>query len=360
MDDFTTILNRMKENFKSVCGYAPGDVSDEGLRLQAYAAEILDCKMYAKWLEDQMFVQTASGKSLDMHAIEYGLSRLKGSKAIGEVFFTLYEILEQPVTIPKGTKVINTNGFEYTTDDECVIEKGINRTSVKITAVKEGSGGNCGVGDIKFIDKDNEISAPGISVKGLVSVKNTTVVIGGTDEECDELLRKRILEAARFPSTGANKTYYTNLATEVEGVRSVGFAGSMTESGTLYMYLGGEGTPVTTQMVNMVQSKIDRLGQIGIDVTVFPAVGVTIDMTLYVSAQLGYSIKDIKDNCKTAITQYIKTRSVGEKITEQSIVKYLINNVEGLNEVVFDTFYELPNILNNEIPVIGNIVVDQM
>lgn len=360
MDDFTTILNRMKMNFKFVCGYVPGDVSDEGLRLQAYAAEILDCKMYAKWLEDQIFIKTASGKSLDMHGIEYGLSRLKGTKATGEVYFGLYDILEQTVTIPKGTKIISSKGFEYTTDSECVIEKGVNKTSVKVTATKEGSNGNCGVGDIKIIDKDNEISAPMISPKSFVYVTNYTSIIGGTDEESDELFRKRILQAAKFPPTGANKTYYTKLATEVEGVRSVGFVGSMEDSGTVYMYLAGEGGTVTTETANTVQAKLDRLGQIGIIMTVLPAREVTVDMALYVSAQIGYDIKNVKTDCETAITQYVNTRNVGEKITKESVTKYLLNNVEGLEQAIFDTMTELPNILETQIPILGTIQIDEI
>ena len=58
-------------------------------------------------LKKQMFIQSADGESLDKHAAAYGLTRLSGTKARGNVWFSLTQTLETDVIAPISAKANN-------------------------------------------------------------------------------------------------------------------------------------------------------------------------------------------------------------------------------------------------------------
>lgn len=356
MDSYSEILSRMKENFALKAGYVPSDTSDCGLRLQTYASEIFEAYLYAEWLKKQMFIQSADGESLDKHAAAYGLTRLSGTKARGNVWFSLTQTLETDVIIPAGTQLISKDGLNYYTDATVKISSGEQSVRADVTAEECGAGYNCGEDDIEQIGK-NEIQVVGVAMRNIVTVTSAEVG-GGTDTEQDEFLRQRLLNKIRYPSTGANIGYYRDLLSNVDGVRSVNFLLNEDHKSVVYAFLGGNGTVVSSQTVTQAQDVLNELGQVGVDIIAAAAVAEPVNISIGISVGAGYDFNRIQDECELVLQNYLSTRSVGEKITSD-LVKNALCGIEGLDKVTVKNSTEFPVISHNQLITPGVITVSK-
>lgn len=85
--DYNEILTTMENAYKEKTGFVPDEYSDQGIKFRILAGELFNFSSQLDFLEKQMFPTTATGKYLDYHCAERGVTRKQGAKATGSVFF---------------------------------------------------------------------------------------------------------------------------------------------------------------------------------------------------------------------------------------------------------------------------------
>lgn len=141
----------------------------------------------------QMFVSSAQGEYLDLHAADWTLPRKAATFATGSIVCTG----QNGAVIPAGSIVQNSNGNQFVTDADGTI---VNETvTIAVTAQEPGKAANTEAGEvitfvstIDGVESEAEVSGTGIT--------------GGTDTEDDEPLRNRILTKKRLTGLGGNES----------------------------------------------------------------------------------------------------------------------------------------------------------
>lgn len=326
MEAYSEILDRMKAKYEELTGITPSDTSDIGVKLQVLAGEIYSAMVNAQWIFRQMFPATATGEYLDYHAGERGLSRRQASFSEGEVIFSVSEATATELVIPAGT-VVSTKGNEpllFETTEEGTIATGTTAVHIPVKAMHSGSAYNVGAGKILLM-----VTPPA----GVESVTNPDPCTSGTDVENDEYLRERIEESLRFAPSGANCAYYKKIAMETDGVQSAGVVPRARGTGTVDVYVAGEGTEVSKETIAQVQDVLSLLREVNVDVLVKPATPSYISMALNIELKDGYDFDSVREKCIQALKEYIISRGVGGNVllTEAGERIYHIDGVKEYN-----------------------------
>ncbi|WP_409500193.1 baseplate J/gp47 family protein [Mannheimia glucosida] len=175
-----------------------------------------------KWLTDNLindilpnlFVKTAKGKWLQIHAWSVGLDFKEATKAQGVIEFTKQSAVT-PVTIKKGTVIqterINDTIFRVVVTADTFIPQGILAALVPVEAELAGSSYNLAGGYYRILPE---------TVQGITSVvnKNDWLTAPGADRETDEELRQRY--KVQFNSVGQHHidSVYKSMIARVAGL----------------------------------------------------------------------------------------------------------------------------------------------
>ncbi len=347
MQSYESILARMTEKYTELSGNTPAEASDIYVRLQVLAGEIYSAFMTAEWIKRQMFVPTAQGEYLDLHAMERGLSRREASKAVGSVIFKVTEPAIKEIIIPKGT-VVATNEetpLRFETVESVSIPTGALSAHAQIEALSEGRAFNV---------KTGKITVMVTPVAGVETVTNPDECTSGTDKESDESLRERIIESFKFASNGTNCVYYKNVALQVDGVAGAGVVPRGRGAGTVDVYISGEGSEVSDETLTAVQEKLSLLREVNVDVAVYRAQADTVNLIIYLDVCDGYEFSEVAEVCRAVVTDYINTRGVGDSVVLSKIGE-LIYHIDGVAD------FRIPSTEHNVIcsqdsyPVTGDI-----
>lgn len=348
METFNSILDRMTEKYEELSGNKLNRNSDIWVRLNVLAGELYSSFVNAKWLKRQMFASTAIGEYLDYHAQTRGLVRRESSCATGSVVFSVELPVSADITIPQGTVVATTDieplRFETTADG--VIPAGDTMVTVPVRSVGKGRKYNVKAGKITVM------VTPPPSVHGVI---NTVPCISGADAESDESLRQRIIDSYAFASNGTNCAYYKTVATETEGVSGAGVVPRGRGAGTVDVYISSEGTQVSDEVLDAVQTKLQTLREVNVDVKVYKAESEPVHLYIYLDAKPGYEFSEVEDSCRAVLEEYISSRGVGGSVLLNQITD-LLCDVEGVAD-----FY-VPSNSNfnlrcpqNKFPAVGKI-----
>lgn len=175
-----------------------------------------------KWLTDELinnilpnlFVKTASGVWLQMHAWSVGLELKEATKAKGYITF-IKSNADMSITIKEGTVVeterINNKVYRMIVDTDTNIPKGILSKKVLATAEEAGSDYNLYAGYYKILPT---------SINGIDSVINAEDYLyqPGSDRETDEELKERY--RVQFSSVGKHHidSVYRSMIAKVNGI----------------------------------------------------------------------------------------------------------------------------------------------
>ena len=211
--EYSEILKEMEDKYEELSGFCPGDGSDAGIRLRVLAGELHNLWTQMEWLERQIFPDTATGQWLEKLAEQKGLQRKAGARASGTLTFLRESPLWYDITIPKGTRcaVSRKSGVSYETLEEVVLPSGSLSVDAAAQAMSIGVEGNSPADTITVM-----LTPPA----GISSVTNGTAFTGGVEEEDDESLRERLLEAYHRPSNGVNSGFYEQEALKHDQVYS--------------------------------------------------------------------------------------------------------------------------------------------
>lgn len=304
---YETVLARMKDKFTQLAGYPPDDASDIGIRMKVLAGEIYSASCAQDWLCRQTFVPYATGKQLEYHAAERGLSRKPAAAASGVLTFSRKTALWYDVKIPAGT-LCATSGdgaVQYETGADAVLQLGRTSVDVPASAQAAGTGGNTEAGTVCVM-----LTVP----SEIESVTNAQAFTGGSDAESDEDLRARLLACWQEPANSANAAWYRKAAESCAGVHSAQVVPCADGAGTVTVFLGGDGKAAPDAAVQTLQAVFNEKRELGTAVTVKAAQTVPVDVSFRVSAAKGENFMAASLHSQLAVNDYFRTLNVGDPV----------------------------------------------
>ncbi len=337
----------MQQKFEELSGYSPDDASDIGIRLKVLAGEIYSICAAVEWLKTQTFAQTATGAQLEMRAQERGLFRKPAAAASGTLTFGRGTALWFNASIPKGTVCASsgTGAARYVTTQEASLPQGGLSVDVPAAAEETGAAGNANSATITVM------VTPPASIE---TVTNTAAFTGGEDAETDDSLRTRLFASYATPANGTNAAWYRQTATTCDGIHSAGVVPRADGTGTVAVYLGGNGAAPSAAQVQAVAGLLGAAKEINVDVTVQAAQTVEADVACTVKNGGAGTDAAMVTACRQAILDYFSGLAVGEAVVVPAMTAKLF--ATGLiSDCSFSTAGK--TMAANQLAVIGALTV---
>jgi uncharacterized phage protein gp47/JayE len=254
--------------------------------------------------------------------------------------------------IPQGT-VVSTSGtgcVRFITDNDAVLTAGTEFVTVNCTAEVGGASGNVASGKIDMMVTN---------VIGIDYVTNLYEFKGGVNAENDEALRTRVLRSYTSVSNGTNAAYYKRLALSVEGVKSANVVGRSRGSGTVDVHISGDRATVSPSLISSVKAYLEEQRELNVDVEVYPAQPVNVNLGITVYLKDGYDISDVGANVRAALYDYFDTLEVGESVYENLLGKVILS-VEGVYNYEWISNHTSRYILDpDDFAVLQSVIVEE-
>lgn len=260
--------------------------------LDPVAAEIVRAEERGSAAVDGAFVMTAEGEDLDRVVWDRkAMVRKSATHAVGEVTIEGGE----GVSVPMGLIVSAENVSFRVTEAGTV---GAGRTvTLPVMCTTAGTAGNVAAGTIKRF---------GISYTGLYSVTNESAAHSGYDNETDDALRERCLDAIRDPGTSGNASHYREWALEVAGVGGARVLEVWRGPGTVKVVLiGADKLPVKQEIVDAAAEHIESKRPVGADVTVISAAEQAVNVTATVHLKAGGTAAAAEEDFREKLREYL-------------------------------------------------------
>lgn len=265
------------------------------------------------------FAHTSSGQYLDYRAEEHGLKRKRAAAAIGTISLT-----GTAGSIIKADSIVATSaGVQFKTTEDVII--GSEGTiDVSVEAVEAGTSGNVPM---------NIINTVPFYIPGLASVNNTTPTSGGTDEEKDDALRRRLMEKVSQSAISGNKREYKEWAISTDGVGKANVIPLWNGNGTVKVIIVDSNMqPASDNIVKAVQTAIEDQKPIGANVSVVSATSLPINVSAKLSLSSGYTVAGIQSKVEDAIDSYLKSIVFDQSYVSYGKVGSIILDIPGVTD----------------------------
>ena len=321
LQSFTTLVANMGATAQGACA----DLVD--LTIGSVARALLEAAAsIALWLQYLILqvmtmcrLATSNGSDVDSWVGDFGLARLAGTAAAGDVTLTCFAYASQSATVPVGTLVRTSDGrlsFAVTADPAnaawsaatgaYVRPAGSASITVPVQCITEGQTGNVQAGTINLL---------GQSLSGIDTITNLLACVGGMDAESDASLRARFVP---YINSRAEATL-TAIGSAIEGVQqgltyalteNVDTAGAARAGFFVVVVDDGSGSPPASLLAS-VSGAVDAVRPVGTGFAVIgpTLLGVSISMTLVITA--GADGASIRSAAAAAITAYVDALPVG-------------------------------------------------
>jgi len=316
-----------------------------------------------------LFVVTARGSWLDLHAAGLGIERKPAKKAVGYVLFRR-EDTSGNVLIPKGT-IIKTppnifgEELRYITIEEKVLQDGQSEIAVKVESEETGAKYNVGEGMISILTT---------YIPGIDSVYNSPdwLIEEGTDQEDDESLRQRcILRWATLSLQIAD--YYKYWALSIDGVVDVEIDDQHPRGqGTVDVYIVSTAGLPTSDLITKVQEVMNIKKTPAADVLVKAPTPKAIDIDITIYTYPGFTEIDLikaeaerrinalfvyNEEYKSVIFDYDNRRfRISKDVTISSLI-YPLMEIAGVSKVEINSPSADVPVAKGELPVINSLNV---
>ncbi len=320
---YETLLRSMNEKFTELAGFSPDDASDIGIRLKLLAGELFSINSNIDWLKTQMFPQTATEFYLDLHAQQRGIIRKVASKSRGTLIFSCTYARSNDIFIPAGTicSTAQIEGIRVVTLLDAIIPAGDTTVSVLAESEVGGEDTNLSTNMVNIL-----ITPPA----GIISVINSTAFTGGTSQETDEELRKRVLYSYKNISNGANSAFYRDCALAFEGVNSASIVSKPRGSGSVDIYIAAKGGLVSSELLSQVSDQISNFREINVDVQVKSPSVFNVSVSATITIKTGYQSLDVIESCKVNLQNYFDKLEIGENLKLADIYE-VFYHTEGVD-----------------------------
>lgn len=254
-------------------------------------------------VQQSAFVQTAVGSDLDLLSAWAGITRYPASAAVR------LGVFNASVNIGARFSTVNgTNSINFTvTATATVSDPQSGSYYYQLTAETPGTIGNDYSGPI----------LPITSVPGLTSAQITDILVAGDDEETDDDLRSRVIEALNNRPFGGNIAAYRQYVLAIDGVGGVQVYPVWNGGGTVKLsILGSDWSPASSTLIENIQNAVDPppnqglglgMAPIGAQVTVVAPTEVTVNVSATLTLSPGYSIGQVQPLVETALATYIQS-----------------------------------------------------
>lgn len=297
------IYQEMRDAFAQETGVDIHPQGDMAVRLYTLAVQVESLLAYADWSRRMCFPQTATGEYLDYHGEMRGIARGQAAKAKGEIQFSLHEVATEAVTVPAGTVCMTAGLVSFVTLTDGVIEVGETSCLVPAEAETAGDAGNVSAETITWM------AEPPVSV---TSCTNPAAFTGGLEREADEDLRGRILQTYQNMHNGTNADYYRAAALEVSGVAAVEVYPKKRGICTVDLVISGQGGMPDEDLLEAVESHIQEMREICVDVQVSAPKPKTVDVTAEIDVAASYEAEDVCTRTKAAISALFDGKLLGQ------------------------------------------------
>lgn len=314
MESYGSVLERMQQSFQELAGFSADDASDLGIRLKVLAGEVYSLLNGVEWLKSQMFPQTAQGEYLRMHAAQRGLSRKSAVFSSGVLVFGRTGTLPYDVVIPKGTvcAVSGAAGLRFETTQDITLPAGAKTAQGPAVSQQGGKESNAAAGTVTLL-----LTPPA----GVETVSNPHAFTGGADEE----LRKRLLKSYEVLPNGTNAEFYRSYAVQYDGIQSASVLPRADGSGTVAIYAAGRGAAPPQALLEKIQSELNRLREVNVEVTVHPPELVGFPISIYIDPAPGCTLAAATHETLEVIRSYFDQLSVGESVILAQLGRRLID-----------------------------------
>lgn len=315
----------------------------------------------------ESFVQTASGRYLELKAEEFGLIRIEATKALARGRFTKND--GSPMGLSKGIR-FSTIGDDpvYFYIDEATDIQG----EYFLIAETPGTVGNRYTGSLLPVDHLN----------GLGSATLIEVTIPARDVETDDELRQRILAVNSDIAFGGNVADYIRFTTAIDGVGACQIYPVWAGGGTVLVVIVDNAYDSASEtLIDKVQEAIDPkheegrgIAPIGHTVTVKAPDKLMVDVSFKLTPLHGFTVEQLQGTLFEAIENYFlglrkKWGVIQEDYTYQlwvfrsQLISVLMNvpgvaNVQDLtlNGEGKDLFVQCDN-AKQELPYLGEVSI---
>ena len=311
---------------------------------EAYARELAALYESLQNVFDSAFVDTASGRSLNLVVSILGIERIAAEQAVGTVLFSRQTPAEGDITIPKGTVITRPRSNPndpvplFVTTATGALQKGDREIEVPIRAQETG--------DIGRVEA-NVLTVLPRPIVGIETVTNREPTVLRLREESDEELRERAKGALR--NTGKATRDAIQFAIRRLGAESVEIVDRPRGlSGEIEVIVDGTALddPVRQAEINNAVNDTKAAGihavlRVTKRIHLFLKLRLSLKEPVAVQEELDGIIRDVS----THIEAYIASLQLGEIVRRNSIISAALRN-ENILEVEFLPVDEaLPDLL---------------
>lgn len=311
IENFCSIQTRMAEKWLAMTGIPLENAQDIGIRINLFAGELEKMHQLLEQTKKQSNVQSATGQFLDDHAYNRGLVRKKSTHSQGVLRFIRSAPVAQDFLIPKGV-ICSNGGYDnhtFITTQDITIPK--QETQIDIPAISEKTGKSTNL-------LANRITNMLTPILGFVSVTNPSPFFGGSDDESDEQLKKRILQSYQANPNGINLGYYENLVAQIDGVSTVCVIPNKRGYASLDVIITSN-LGVLQSVMDNVNTLLKHRKELGMDILVKPATEHRIDITLAISILPTENFAQVRTRCEEALHRYFDLIRIGQRVNIANI-----------------------------------------
>ena len=350
MEELRTIYERMRTVFAEETGFVPNDGCDMMVRLYALAAEVQSLLAQADWVLDQSFPQTAQGQYLDYHAETRALTRLPAAKAAGVLRFSAPSAAVTDYEIEAGSVAMTTGGVRFETTEKATLQKGETYVDVPARAVEAGANGNA-IADAAHIMSVYPV--------GITQCTNPEAFSGGSGEESDEKLRERVMESYKRLPNGANAAFYEQEAMSFPNVAAAKAVGRARGIGTVDVYVSTHAGAPGEALLGEIEAALQRKREIAVDVEVKAPTEKTVNVTAELTAEQGWTMREITDAAQEALQAYFTGERLGEPVYRAKLASILYGVPGVKNYHLLAPAADVPAGAT-ELPVLGTVTLTEI
>lgn len=324
---YDEIENNMKSTFFEKYGTNPEKNSFEEKIIEALASELYGLSCQSDYILKQSFVQTATGKYLDMLGEMRDCTRKEETKAVGTLRFYNAQAPDEDITIKKGTicSALSKPYIQFETTEDAVITAGELSVEVPAQALDGGEEYNVLSGEISVM-----VNAP-LKVE---NVTNDSAFSGGSNIESDTAFRERIIRNYTIPANGMGRASIENKIEKLDYISDCRVTNTDTAGKVNIAVLVRDGQGITDERSEEIRECVGFADIVGADVNISIAseatVALTVDATVIASADKDKTADFIND----VINEAFSERKIGKSLSVSKITREILKN-EDIEDVNF-------------------------
>ena len=329
------------------------------------AIELENVKLQMDEIVNRNNIITAYENGYEDEVVKYaeadGVDRKQSHYSVGKQTF-----FGTPNTVvPVGTKFGDeANGRMYET-----LTNGTIDNTGKCTVLSK----SCDNG-LKYNANPSELKYLPIKISGVTGTTNEEKYTGGTDiESIDDLFYRHQLKV-RASANGCNKAQYELWATSVDGVGSVKVYSLKDETLTTkrghvcIVITDSDRKGATPELCQKVKDYIDPndgdgsgVAPVNAIVHVISAVELPLNFELKLKVETGYVLDEVKQQIVNVFAEYLKKNAFSTttlSVTRLGSLIYTVDGVKDYTDLLINGADDVVNISENEIAVVGDVIVN--